>query len=102
MVVKNVLQLYVTGSLDQISGSYTFQGRRFDIEEAGSSINFVGDLNPLWVCVAAFGFGILEAGGLMMQAEAGVPKDAIRVIEGLIILVLAARRYFATRATAPI
>jgi ABC-type uncharacterized transport system permease subunit len=39
----------------------------------------------------------------MMQADAGVPKDAIRVIEGLIILVLAARRYFATRASsAPI
>jgi hypothetical protein len=44
--------LYVTGSLDQISGTYVFQGRRFDIEEAGSSINFVGDLNPqIWVTV---------------------------------------------------
>ena len=58
----------------------------------------VGDLNPLWVCVAAFGFGILEAGGLAMQALADVPKDAIHVIEGLIIIVLAARRYIATRA----
>jgi autotransporter translocation and assembly factor TamB len=44
--------LYVTGSLDQISGTYVFQGRRFDIEEAGSSINFVGDQNPqIWVTV---------------------------------------------------
>jgi autotransporter translocation and assembly factor TamB len=44
--------LYVTGSLDRISGTYVFQGRRFDIEEAGSSINFVGDLNPqIWVTV---------------------------------------------------
>ena len=44
--------LYVTGSLDQISGTYVFQGRRFEIDEAGSSINFVGDLNPqLWVAV---------------------------------------------------
>ena len=66
------------------------------------AVALVGDLNPLWVCVAAFGFGILEAGGLAMQADAGVPKDAIHVIEGLIVLVLAARRYFATRATAPI
>ena len=67
------------------------------------AVALVGDLNPLWVCVAAFGFGILEAGGLAMQASAGVPKDAIRVIEGLIVLVLAARRYIATRAeTAPI
>jgi translocation and assembly module TamB len=44
--------LAVTGSLDQVSGTYVFQGRRFEIEEAGSSINFVGDLDPqLWVTV---------------------------------------------------
>ncbi|HET7813248.1 MAG TPA: ABC transporter permease [Candidatus Baltobacteraceae bacterium] len=61
------------------------------------AVALVGDLNPLWVCVAALGFGILESGGLAMQALADVPKDAIHVIEGLIILVLAARRYVATR-----
>lgn len=61
------------------------------------AVALVGDLNPLWVCVAAFGFGILESGGLAMQALADVPKDAIHVIEGLIILVLAARRFVATR-----
>ena len=66
------------------------------------AVALVGDLDPLWVCVAAFGFGILEAGGLAMQANAGVPKDAIHVIEGLIILVLAARRYFAARSAAPV
>src|SRR5205814_311263 len=44
--------LSITGSLDQISGTYVFQGRRFDIDETGSSINFVGDLDPqLWVTV---------------------------------------------------
>ena len=44
--------LSVTGSLDQVSGTYVFQGRRFDIDENGSSINFVGDLDPqLWVTV---------------------------------------------------
>lgn len=62
------------------------------------AVALVGDLDPLWVCVAALGFGILEAGGLAMQARAQVPKDAIHVIEGLIILVLAARRYIATRS----
>jgi hypothetical protein len=35
----------VTGSFDGISGTYAFQGRRFDVVE-GSSINFRGDLNP--------------------------------------------------------
>jgi autotransporter translocation and assembly factor TamB len=35
----------VTGSFDSISGTYAFQGRRFDVIPA-SSINFRGDLNP--------------------------------------------------------
>ena len=44
--------LSVTGSLDQVSGTYVFQGRRFDIDQTGSSINFVGDLDPqLYVTV---------------------------------------------------
>ncbi len=62
------------------------------------AVALVGDLHPLWVCLAAFGFGILESGGLAMQASANVPKDAIHVIEGIIILVLAARRFVASRA----
>jgi translocation and assembly module TamB len=46
------LPLSITGSLDQVSGTYVFQGRRFDIDETASSINFIGDLDPqLWVAV---------------------------------------------------
>jgi len=35
----------VTGSFDQITGTYAFQGRGFNVFES-SSINFRGDLNP--------------------------------------------------------
>ena len=35
----------VTGSFDSISGSYAFQGRRFDVDPA-SSVIFRGDANP--------------------------------------------------------
>lgn len=38
--------LSLTGSLDSVSGTYGFQGRRFTVDEAASSINFRGDLNP--------------------------------------------------------
>ena len=38
--------LYLTGSLDSVSGTYRFQGRRFTVDEAASSINFRGDLDP--------------------------------------------------------
>ena len=37
--------LFVTGSFDSITGTYAFQGRRFDVDPA-SSINFRGDLSP--------------------------------------------------------
>jgi autotransporter translocation and assembly factor TamB len=37
--------LYVTGSLDSLTGTYAFQGRRFDVDPS-SSIEFRGDLNP--------------------------------------------------------
>jgi len=35
----------VTGSFDQVTGTYAFQGRRFDVEPV-SSINFHGDVMP--------------------------------------------------------
>jgi autotransporter translocation and assembly factor TamB len=42
--------LYPTGSLHQMSGTYVFQGRRFEIDDVASSIDFVNDLNPqLWI-----------------------------------------------------
>jgi autotransporter translocation and assembly factor TamB len=37
--------LYVNGSFDSVSGSYAFQGRRFELDPT-SSINFRGDLMP--------------------------------------------------------
>jgi translocation and assembly module TamB len=37
--------LNITGSLDSISGSYSFQGRRFELYPT-SSVDFHGDLNP--------------------------------------------------------
>lgn len=37
--------MYITGSFDSISGSYAFQGRRFEVDPA-SSVVFRGDTNP--------------------------------------------------------
>ncbi len=50
--------LYVTGSFDSITGTYSFQGRRFDLDPT-SSINFRGDLNPeLFVTVSRLITGV--------------------------------------------
>jgi ABC-type uncharacterized transport system permease subunit len=100
-----LLALTLSGAIAGLGGATLVTGvlHRFNTQLSPGygytaiAVALVGDLNPVWVCVAALGFGILEAGGLAMQALADVPKDAIHVIEGLIILVLAARRYVATR-----
>lgn len=102
------LALSLSGAIAGLGGATIVTGvlHRFNTQLSPGygytaiAVALVGDLDPLWICVAAFGFGILEAGGLAMQALADVPKDAIHVIEGIIVLVLAARRYIATRAEA--
>jgi simple sugar transport system permease protein len=99
------LALTLSGAIAGIGGATIVSGElhRFNTQLSPGygftaiAVALVGDLQPLWICLAAFGFGILESGGLAMQASAQVPKDAIHVIEGLIIFVLAARRYVATR-----
>ena len=64
--------LSVTGSFDSVSGTYTFQGRRFDVAE-GSSINFRGDLNPeIYVTVRRLISGVetrVSITGPMRQPE---------------------------------
>jgi autotransporter translocation and assembly factor TamB len=63
---------YVTGSFDSISGSYAFQGRRFDVDPT-SSINFRGDLNPeIYVSVTRLISGVetrVNIAGELRQPE---------------------------------
>jgi simple sugar transport system permease protein len=61
------------------------------------AVALVGNLEPLWIGVAAFAFGILQNGALSMQAEANVPRDIVNVIEGLVIIALAGRRVISAR-----
>ncbi len=99
------LTLALSGAIAGVGGAMSVTGvlHRFNTQLTPGygyiaiAVALVGDLNPLWICLAAFAFGILEAGGLAMQAGAQVPKDAISAIEGLIVIALAARRYVAQR-----
>jgi simple sugar transport system permease protein len=61
------------------------------------AVALVGNLEPFGIAIAAFAFGILQNGALSMQAEANVPRDVVNVIEGLVIVALAGRRYVAAR-----
>jgi ABC-type uncharacterized transport system permease subunit len=83
-IVTGVLHRFNTG----LSPGYGF---------VAIAVALVGNLEPLWIAVAAFAFGILQNGALSMQAEANVPRDVVSVVEGLVIIALAGRRYVASR-----
>jgi simple sugar transport system permease protein len=63
------------------------------------AVALVGNLDPLWIVVAALGFGMLQSGGIAMQAEAGVPREVVSLVTGLVIIALAGRRAVASRRT---
>lgn len=83
-IVSGVLHRFNTG----LSPGYGF---------IAIAVALVGNLDPLWIVVAAFGFGILQSGGIAMQAEAQVPRDVVSLITGLVIIALAGRRVVASR-----
>ena len=56
------------------------------------AVALLGATNPIGVMFSALFFGALQNGALSMQALAGVPKDLIAVVEGLVILFVAVRR----------
>lgn len=81
-IVSGVLHRFNTG----LSPGYGF---------IAIAVALVGNLDPLWIIVASFAFGVLQSGGVAMQAEAGVPRDVVSLVTGLVIIALAGRRVVA-------
>jgi ABC-type uncharacterized transport system permease subunit len=96
-----LVAMTVSGAIAGFGGATLVAGvlHRFNVELSPGygfiaiAVALVGGLDPLWIVLAAFAFGILQSGSLTMQASAHVPKDVVSVVEGLAILGLAARRY---------
>jgi simple sugar transport system permease protein len=86
-IVAGVLHRFNTG----LSPGYGF---------IAIAVALVGNLDPLWIIVASIAFGVLQSGGIAMQAEAGIPRDVVSLIIGLVIIALAGRRVIASRRTA--
>ncbi len=86
-IVMGVLHRFNTG----LSPGYGF---------IAIAVALVGNLEPAFIIVAALGFGILQSGAIAMQAEAGVPRDVVTLVEGLVIIALAGRRFIRERRTA--
>lgn len=99
-----LLAMTISGALAGVGGATIVAGvlHRFNVQLSPGygfvaiAVALVGGLDPMRIVLAAFAFGILQSGSLTMQALAHVPKDAITLVEGLIILGLATRRVAAS------
>jgi general nucleoside transport system permease protein len=93
-----ILAMLLAGGLAGLSGAVTIQGTFYSLNYQsygtygidGITVALLGRARPLGVVLAALLFGALYAGGPSMEAATSVPIDIAEVIEGLIVLFVAA------------
>ena len=105
-----VLTMGVSGALAGLAGATQVLGVNHRMVRAFSSgygfdaiaLALLGNSHPVGVVLASFLFGFLAAGSARMQSVAGVPVEIIRIVQGLIIIFIAApeivRRLYRLRA----
>ena len=93
-----VLTMSLSGALAGLAGASQVLGVEHRMVRAFSSgygfdsiaLALLGNSHPLGVVLAAFLFGFLQGGAALMQATVGVPIEIIKIIQGLIIIFVAA------------
>ncbi len=93
-----ILAMLLAGGLAGLSGAVTIQGTFYSLNFQsygnygidGITVALLGRAKPLGVVLAGLLFGALDAGSTVMQAATSVPVDITEVIQGLIVLFVAA------------
>jgi len=93
-----ILAMLLAGGLAGLSGAVSIQGTfdSLNFQSYGTygidgiTVALLGRARPLGVVLAALLFGALDAGSTVMQAATSVPVDITEVIQGLIVLFVAA------------
>lgn len=57
------------------------------------TVALLGGNSPIGIVLAAILFGVLKSGAVSMEIAAGIPRDIIPVIQGLIVLFVAAPKF---------
>jgi len=97
---KVAVALGISGGLSGLAGSTEIIGTfdRFTANWSaglgwdGITVAVLGNNNPFGVLAAALFFGALKAGSNTMQVMAHVPAEMVKVIQGLVVLFVAAPR----------
>jgi ABC-type uncharacterized transport system permease subunit len=100
-----VLTMLISGALAGLAGAVEIAGVQHRLVEGFSpgygylaiAVALLGGLNPFGVVLAGVLFAALLNGADAMQRTAGVPITVVFVIEGLVILFVAARFQFRLR-----
>jgi general nucleoside transport system permease protein len=100
-----VLVLFLAGALGGLAGAFMLQGDQGSLKARFSSgygfdglvVGLLARGSVAGVVAAALLFGFLRSGGINMELEAGVPSALVLVIQGLIILLLAAAAFWLER-----
>lgn len=93
-----VLVMLLAGGLAGLAGAAVIQGPLQNITFNsygtygfdGITVALLGRASPVGVVLAALLFGALHAGGTNMEAATQVPSDIVEVLQGLIVLFVAA------------
>ncbi len=93
-----VLVMLLAGGLAGLAGSAVIQGTDFSLnfQSYGTygidaiTVALLGAGRPLGVVLAGLLFGALHAGSPLMQSVTGTPVDMVQVLEGVVVLFVAA------------
>jgi general nucleoside transport system permease protein len=93
-----VLTMCLSGALAGMAGANQVLGVEHRMVRSFSSgygfdsiaLALLGNSHPLGVVLSSFLFGFLRGGAAQMQVEVGVPIEIIKIIQGLIIIFVAA------------
>lgn len=98
-VAKNiVLAMFISGLFAGLAGAIMTAGVQYRVNNLfgfsgygmdGIAVALVGNNNPIGVILSALLFGILQKGGPLMQID-GIPKEVVGIVQGIIILFVAA------------
>ncbi len=93
-----VISLFISGCLAGLAGAVEILGYHHRFRDGwsaglgfdGITVAVLGANNPIGVLFGAIFFGFLRAGSIPMQTLGGVPAEMIDVIQGLVVLFVAA------------
>ncbi len=98
IAVITVITMAISGALAGLAGANQVLGVEHRMVRAFSSgygfdsiaLALLGNSHPVGVVLASLLFGFLRGGAAQMQAQTGVPIEIIKIIQGLIIIFVAA------------